>query len=139
MQESGLPLLSGVLPILILVALELLLSGLMLKSPRFSRLVSGNPIVLIQEGQLQQQALKKMRMTVDDLMEALRQQGTFCLGDVQMAVVEPNGHISVLIKPEKQTVTVETAELTPLDDAVDMVVVSDGTISRLGAAGVWAE
>ena len=49
MQESGLPLLSGVLPILILVALELLLSGLMLKSPRFSRLVSGNPIVLIQD------------------------------------------------------------------------------------------
>lgn len=129
MQESGLPLLSGVLPILILVALELLLSGLMLKSPRFSRLVSGNPIVLIQDGQLQQQALKKMRMTVDDLMEALRQQGTFCLGDVQMAVVEPNGHISVLIKPEKQTVTVETAGLTPPDDAVDMVVVSDGSIS----------
>ena len=64
MQESGIPLLSGVLPILILVALELLLSGLMLKSPFFSRLISGNPIVLVREGELQQSALKKMRMTV---------------------------------------------------------------------------
>ena len=129
MQESGLPLLSGVLPIMILVALELLLSGLMLKSPRFSRLVSGNPIILVKEGELQQAAVKKMRMTVDDFMESLRQQGVFNPEDVACAIVEPNGHISLMMKPEKQNITVEMAGLQPPSAAVDMVVVSDGSIS----------
>lgn len=129
MQESGIPLLSGVLPILILVALELLLSGLMLKSPFFSRLISGNPIVLVREGELQQSALKKMRMTVDDFMEELRQQGVFNPEDVQYAIVEPNGKISLLMKPDKQNVTVEMAGLKPPSDAIDMVVISDGAIS----------
>lgn len=129
MQESGIPLLSGVLPILILVALELLLSGLMLKSPRFSRLISGNPIMLVQEGRLQQKALKKMRMTIDDFSEALRQQGVFDLNDVQYAIVEPNGHISLMMKPEKQALTVEMAGLNPPSGIIDMVVVSDGAIS----------
>lgn len=129
MQESGIPLLSGVLPILILVALELLLSGLMLKSPFFSRLISGNPIVLVKEGELQQSALKKMRMTVDDFMEELRQQGVFNPEDVQYAIVEPNGKISLLMKAGKQNVTVEMAGLKPPSDAIDMVIISDGAIS----------
>lgn len=144
MQESGIPLLSGVLPILILVALELLLSGLMLKSPRFSRLISGNPILLVQDGQLQQAALKKMRMTVDDLSEALRQQGVFNLSDVQVAIVEPNGHISLMLKPEKQTLTVEMAGLEPPPTDIAMVVISDGAVSdwALTACGldkVWLD
>ena len=68
MQESGMPLLNGLIPILILVSLELLLSGAMLKLPWVSRLITGNPITIIRDGQLDQKALKKLRMTVDDLI-----------------------------------------------------------------------
>lgn len=132
MQDTGTPLLTGILPIFVLVALELLLSGVMLKSTKFSRLVSGNPIVLIKEGQVQQAALKKLRMTVEDLGEALRQQSVFNADDVEFALMEPNGHLSLVLKPKKQTVTVEMAGLTPPPALVDMIVVCDG------APSLWA-
>ena len=72
MQESGMPLLNGLIPILILVSLELLLSGAMLKLPWVSRLITGNPITILRDGQLDQKALKKLRMTVDDLKMCIR-------------------------------------------------------------------
>ena len=68
MQESGMPLLDGVIPILVLVAMELLFSGLMLKVPFFYRLISGRPMVVIDNGKLDQQALKRMRVTIGDLV-----------------------------------------------------------------------
>lgn len=129
LQESGTPLLIGILPIFVLVALELLLSGIMLKSSPFSRLVSGKPIVLIRNGVLIQPALKKIRMTVEDLAEALRQQGVFEPDDVEFALMETNGHISLVLKPSKQGVTVETAGIEPPAALVDMVVVCDGSPS----------
>ncbi|MGI6265404.1 MAG: DUF421 domain-containing protein, partial [Acutalibacteraceae bacterium] len=130
MQNSSVPLLSGIVPILILVSLELLVSGAMLKSPRLSRLVSGNPLVLIRNGKLRQSTLKQMRMTVDDLAEALRQQGIFDPTDVQTAVVEPNGHISVVLLPKKRTLTVEDMRNGESARPVSTVVVCDGTVSR---------
>lgn len=95
MQESGAPLLSGLIPIAVLVSLELVLSALMVKSNTVSRLISGNPIVVIQNGKLSQKALKQLRLTVEDLMETLRQQNIFDLRDVQYAIAETNGKISV--------------------------------------------
>ncbi len=95
MQESGTPLLSGLIPIAVLVSLELILSALMVKSNGLSRLISGNPIVLIRKGKLIQPALKQLRLTVEDLMEALRQQGVFDIDEVEYAIAETNGQISL--------------------------------------------
>ncbi len=95
MQESGAPLLTGLIPIAVLVSLELILSALMMKSNTLSRLISGNPIVLIQNGKLSVRALRRLRLTVEDLLEALRQQDIFDLRDVQYAIAETNGKISV--------------------------------------------
>ena len=91
MQESGMPLLNGLIPIVVLVALELLLSGLMLKSSGFSKLISGNPIVIIRDGKLDQKALKRLRLTVEDLMETLRQQNAFDIREIEYAIAETNG------------------------------------------------
>ncbi len=90
MQESGMPLLNGLIPIVVLVALELLLSGLMLKSSGFSKLISGNPIVIIRDGKLDQKALKRLRLTVEDLMETLRQQNAFDIREIEYAIAETN-------------------------------------------------
>ena len=95
MQENGLPLLNGILPILVLVSLELLLSGAMLKWPAVSQLVAGSPIPIIRDGLLDADALKRLRMTVEDLDEALRQQDVFDIRQVQYAIAETNGRISV--------------------------------------------
>ena len=94
MQENGLPLLNGVLPILVLVSLELLLSGAMLKFPAINKLVGGTPVPVIKDGVVDTCALKSLRMTVEDLEEALRQQDIFDVAQVQYAIAETNGHIS---------------------------------------------
>ena len=78
-----------------LVGLELLLSGAMLKFPPIAKLVSGSPIPIIRDGVMDAAALRKLRMTVEDLDEALRQQDVFDIREVQYAIAETNGHISV--------------------------------------------
>ena len=127
MQDPGTPLMSGLLPIFLLVALEILLSAWMLKSPSFARLVTGNPIVVIQNGTLLPSAMKKLRLTVNDLTENLRGQGIFDLSDVDTAIVETDGTISTYLRTERQParrrdVTSKTVPPEP----VPMVIISDG-------------
>ena len=75
MQDFGIPLLFGLVPILTLLALSLLLSQISLRSLRFRALVCGTPAVLIRAGELQQDAMRRNRYTVDELLEELREQG----------------------------------------------------------------
>ncbi|MBR5134048.1 MAG: DUF421 domain-containing protein [Clostridia bacterium] len=128
MQDSGIPLLSGMIPIFVLVAVEILLSALMLKSPRFASLVSGTPMLLIHNGTLNQPALKALRMTIDDLMESLRKEHIFDLRDVQTAIAETNGTVTVYPVAAKRPVVFEDlAKLPPLDQAMPLVVLTDGS------------
>ena len=138
MQESGMPLLNGLVPIIILVSMELLLSGLMLKSPRFAKIISGSPIIIVNNGKLDQKALKRLRLTLDDLMEALRQQNIFDLQQVQYAIAETNGHISVFQNPENRPPTCGDLNSIPQDNGMPIVVISDGKISdwALSISGV---
>lgn len=110
MQESGMPLLLGLMPIFLLVALEVLLSGLAIKIPGLSRALSGSPVVLIQNGILSTAALRKIRMTAEDLFEVLRKQNIFDMNDVHYAVAEVGGTVSVFLKKEKQPAQKEDVE-----------------------------
>lgn len=121
MQENGLPLLNGVLPILVLVGLELLLSGAMLKFPAVSKLVAGNPVPVIRDGVMDADALRTLRMSVEDLDESLRQQSIFDIRRVQYAIAETNGHISAYCYPD-----------FPSDDQPAVVVISDGSLCDWG-------
>ncbi len=132
MQESGMPLLNGLIPIMVLVAMELLLSALMMKVPFFHRLIGGKAKIVVSDGQIDATAMKGMRLTVDDLMETLRQQGTFDIADVQYAIVEANGKISVYPKVGARQVTCDDLNLNPPDNGMPMVVVSDGKVSQWG-------
>ncbi|MDD2418422.1 MAG: DUF421 domain-containing protein [Oscillospiraceae bacterium] len=132
MQENGMPLLNGIIPILILVALELLLSGLMLKVPFFQRLIGGRSKIIINDGKIDVKALNGIRMTIEDLMEALRQQSIFDLREVQYAIVEPNGRTSFLLKPGNRPATCQDLELSVPDNGIPMIIISDGKISRWG-------
>ena len=132
MQENGLPLLNGVLPILVLVSLELLLSGLMLKSPAVAKLVAGSPVPVIRDGVMDAAALKKLRMTVEDLDEALRQQNIFDIRQVQYAIAETNGHISAFCYAAHQPATAADAGAQPADNGMPVVVISDGALCDWG-------
>lgn len=133
MQENALPLFSGVLPILVLIALEIITSCLMLKFPLIARLVSGSPLTIIKDGKLDETAMRRLRITVDDLIETLRQQNIFDIRQVQYAIAETNGHITAFCYAEHQPATLgDVSEKKPPDNGMPAVIISDGKRSAWG-------
>ena len=129
MQDFGIPLLSGLLPILTLLALSLLLSQLSLRSLRLRALICGTPTVLIRGGKLQQDAMRKNRFTIDELMEELREQGVTRIEDVKYAVLENSGQLTVFPWTAQQPPTAEQLGLGLEDDVtLPMVIINDGRV-----------
>ena len=96
MQETGIPLLSGLIPILVVLSMELLLSVLVYHSVGARRLLCGKPVILMENGRLLQENLKKTRITPDELTEFLRIEGVTDLASVKYAILETSGQVSVL-------------------------------------------
>lgn len=130
MQDTSLPLLSGVVPIMLLVACEVTISFIMLKNGKFRRLICGKPQIIISKGIIDQKKMKLLRISTEDLMEQLRQEGIFALDDVKYAVVETNGKISVLKNPLKDTVTAQQMNITNATNTFEVVIISDGEIAE---------
>lgn len=129
MQDFGIPLLSGIIPILTLLSASMLLSQLSLKSVRFRELLCGTPAVLIRNGVLQQSVMKKNRYTLDELLEELRGQGFSGIEAVKYAVLENSGHLSVLPWNRVQPPTAAQLGLELKDDVVlPLVIVNDGRV-----------
>lgn len=126
MQNTSQPLLTGVVPVMILVCLEIIISILMQKIPTIRNLVCGKPQIIIDNGRLNQNILKALRLTTEDLSVLLRQEGIFSITEVQYCIIETNGKISVLLKPEKRNPTNEDMRLPARDTGIDAVIISDG-------------
>ncbi len=126
MENSSQPLLSGVVPVLILVACEIFASLIMMKNSKFRKIICGSPVMVIEDGKILQDAMRKLRMTTEDLCIQLRQENVFSLEDVEYCIVETNGKISVLQKPEKRTPNAQELGVTIEDTGIDAVVISDG-------------
>ena len=138
MQDFGIPLISGVLPIAVILCMSMLLSYLSLRSVRFRALICGEPTLIIRQGQIQQQAMRRNRLTLDELMEELRCQGVTDLAAVKYAVLETSGQLSVLLYPKEQPATPTQLEVTVADDLfLPAVIINDGRLLRgnLHAAG----
>ncbi|MBQ9673838.1 MAG: DUF421 domain-containing protein [Ruminococcus sp.] len=125
MSNTSQPLLSGVIPILILISLEIIFSVLMLKSGKFRNIVCGSPEMVIRDGEILQKQMRRLRMTTEDLCVQLRQQGIFSLDDVQYCIVETNGDISVLEKPDKRVPTASELGVYIPDKGIEVVVIND--------------
>ena len=128
MQNTSQPLLSGIVPVLILISGEIFLSVLMMKIPAVRNLLCGRPEIIIENGRLKQTMLRKLRLTTEDLSVLLRQQGVFAIEDVQFCIIETNGQISVLLKPEKRNPTMEDMGLPAKDTGIEAVIISDGEL-----------
>lgn len=133
-QEEEKSLWVGLAPMAALVACELLVSVLMLKSGRFRQLVCGSPTVVIERGQVLQKAMRRLRLTTEDLFEQLRQKGVFYLEDVAWAIIETNGRMSVIRKPEEDPVTPKQLGLKVPFPGLEVAVISDGELSRRSLA-----
>lgn len=131
MQDFGIPLLAGVIPILTLLALSMLLSQFSLHSLRFRELVCGTPSILIREGVVQQETMRKNRYTLDELLEELREQGYSGLEDVKYAVLENSGQLSILPWARRQAPTIEQLGIEVEEGpALPTVLINDGRVLR---------
>jgi uncharacterized membrane protein YcaP (DUF421 family) len=125
LEDPDLPMLAGIIPILIIVCVDVLVTVLSLKSDRIRRAVTGNPRVLIRDGEIDQAEMKNLRYTIQDLMEAMRDAGIFDISKVQYAIAETTGKINFFQKEEP-----------PLNPPV--LAVSDGVTDKhaLESAGL---
>jgi len=102
-EDTDIPLIVGITPILTLVCFEVLISWICLRCPKLRKLISGSPKTVISGGKIDTRVLKELRFSADDLMTALRGQDIFDLNEVQFAIVETTGSISVMKKPSADT------------------------------------
>ena len=128
LQDTSQPVLNGVIAIFILVIMEIIISVLTMKSIYIRKLLSGKSVVIIKNGVLDQSAMKKVRMTVLDLIELLRGQNVFDISTVAFAVLEVNGNLSVLLKSAQKTVINKDMNIKSEKEALQIPVISDGKL-----------
>lgn len=132
MQDSDLPLLHTLVCILTLTGVEVLLSVLSMKSVALRKLIDGNSVTVIRDGVVDQRQLKRLRFTIDDLMEGLRQKDVFDLSEVQSAVAETNGALSVLLKAESQPAKTALFRQGVPEPGIPQILVADGRVNPEG-------
>ena len=128
LQDSQQPISVGVAAILVLVFIEIIISILSMKSFFIRKLLNGKSVVIIKNGAIDQNAMRNVRMTVIDLIELLRDKDVFNISDVEYAILEVNGNLSVLLKKEVEPVTPKDINLNPKQNALPLPVISDGKI-----------
>lgn len=130
LQSQEIPLVNTLTVIFFLVALEILCSAVNMKSKAFRTFLQGSPILIIREGRIIRSQLKKVRFTVEDLTEALRQKDIFDINQVQYAYIETNGSLSVLVKNAHSPVTISDADIKKAEAQLPCLVISDGKIIK---------
>lgn len=130
MQDNALPLGNSIVAVLLLVSLEIINSSIGLKSNKWRSFFEGNSIVIIRDGVIDQKQMKKLRFSVDDLLDQLRQKNVFDINDVQYAIIETNGQLSVMLKPGKEPVTAEMIDIKNDSKGLLCMVVNDGEILK---------
>ncbi|MBR4362055.1 MAG: DUF421 domain-containing protein [Ruminococcus sp.] len=128
LEDADIPLTVGMTPILALVCFEVAVSWLCLKFPMIRRFISGSPKIVIKNGAIDRQAMRDLRFSVDDLMMALRGSSVFDLSEVQFAIVETTGSMSVMKKPSADTPTKAELGTDTGDSDPPQVIVSDGVV-----------
>ena len=144
MAEPGTPITYGIIPILSLLVMHLLISTINIKSIKMRGILCGKPSILIYRGKINEQALKKENFTINELQERLRGNNIFNLGDVEFAILETSGQISVVTKPEKRIVTLEDMNIKaeyqgiPYDLVVDGKVMTDN-LKKISKSREWLD
>ena len=130
MQDGGIPLYSGLVPILTVLGVELILTALSMRSVKLRRLLCGKPVILIENGKILQKNLRSTRITLDELTELLRGKDVLNPEAVQYAILETNGNLSVFPFPEEKPAAAKDAKITPTAQFLPYTIISDGYLYR---------
>lgn len=128
LQDNGVPLINSVLAVLMLVSLEIINSALCLKSTKLRNLIEGNPIVVINDGVIDQKRMKQLRFSSEDLIEQLRQKDVFDINEVKYAIIETNGQLSVMLKEKNQPITQEALDSSAKEKSLQYIIVNEGRL-----------
>ena len=128
MTEIGIPIFNGIVPILGLLVMHLILSLINLKSLKAREIICGKPSILIYRGKINEKELKKERFTINELEERLRGNNVVNLGDVEYAILETSGQVTVIQKPEKRNTIPEDFNIVPEYEGIPYDLVVDGKV-----------
>jgi uncharacterized membrane protein YcaP (DUF421 family) len=129
MQDTRIPLLHGIIPIITLLVLQVALSLLQVKNEKAREIIDGKPSILIKNGKLNINNLKDQRFTVNEIMEELRINGFFNISDIQYATLETNGQLSVIPKAEKEPVTKKDMNISAKEQSMPVILIGEGKIN----------
>lgn len=130
MQDGAIPLYSGLVPILTVLGMELVLSGLILRSVRLRQLLCGKPVILIDNGKILQENLKSARINLDELTGQLRAKDVLDIRTVQFAILETSGDLSVFPYPKEKPASAKDAGVQATGQHLPVTVVEDGYLSQ---------
>lgn len=130
MAEPGIPITNGIIPILGLLIMHLAISVINLKSIKLREIMCGKPSILIYRGRILEKNMKKERFTINELEERLRGNNVFNIGDVEYAILETSGQVTVIQKPNKRTTIPEDFGISPEYEGIAYDLVVDGQIMK---------
>ena len=130
MENEGVPLYVGLVPMLTILGTELVLSGATMRSIRLRKLLCGKPVILIENGRILQENLRATRVTLDELTGHLREKDVLDIRSVQYAILETNGNLSVFPFPAEMPASAKEAGIYPKDRYLPVTVISDGQLLR---------
>ena len=133
LQDNSIPMLNAITALFILVSFEVLTSALSLKFHKIRTVMQGHPVIIIRNGTIDVEALKKLRISVNDLLSALRQKDVFEISQVSYAIFETNGKISVLLTPQNRNATASDLNLEPENCGMPFAVICDGNYNENAA------
>lgn len=144
MQDGAIPLYSGLVPILTVLGVELVLSGIVMKNVKLRKLLEGKPVILINNGKLEQRNLWRTRITLDELTAVLREKEVLDLSSVQYAILETNGKVTVFPYPKFRPANASDVGIQVKDQFLPVTLVEDGYVFRdnlklLGKDDQWLE
>lgn len=128
LQDIGIPLLNGILPILIMLCLEIIIAGLNMNSVKLRKLTYGKPEIIISNGKIDRDAMRRNRFTIDELMQELRSQGQNDASKVAYGVLETNGRLSLILASSEQPATVAMLGIAPEETGYAHIIINDGRI-----------
>ena len=128
MEDAGIPFYSGLIPILTVLGVELVLSGISMSSVRFRRILCGKPVIMIENGRILRENLLKTRVTLDELTGHLREKDVLDLTTVQYAILETNGNLSVFLYPAEAPASAKEAGIVPKPRYLPVTIIEDGVL-----------
>jgi uncharacterized membrane protein YcaP (DUF421 family) len=130
MQDTRIPLIHGVIPIITLLFLEIIISVLQLKSETARLIISGKPSILINKGKIDIDIMRAQRLNLNDLIQEIRLKGYYNLEDIEFAILETNGQLSIIPKTELSNATKKDLNIKCAQDSIPITLILDGQVNH---------